>query len=95
MDVDAAAANGLPYEPDVTSSDMLTVGVLFVVLTGLLFGTLGGLFVYFHHAADEQQLASIGNAPTTELNAARAAGSAALGDVEPAMKAIAAESNQE
>ena len=85
-------ASALPYEPDVKSSDMVTVGIYFVVLTTLLFAVMGGLYLYFRQAAAEHMQLRIGAAPNTELEERRAADQAALGDIEGAIEAIAAES---
>ncbi len=86
--------HGKGYEPDVKSSDMTTVGIYFVVLTGLFFMTVGGLYLYFRYEAQQKIDERIGSAPTVEIDKNRAAAKAQLGNIEEAMKAVATESKK-
>lgn len=81
----------LGYEPDVKSSDMVTVGIYFVVLASLFYITVGGLFMYFRYEADQHIERVVGRAATTELTERRAEDQKALGTIDEAMKATAAE----
>lgn len=82
------------YEPDVKSSEMTTVGIYFVVLVGLFYLTVAGLYLYFRYEAAAKVDERIGAAPTVELNKYRAEASAQLGNIDEAMKAIAGESKK-
>jgi hypothetical protein len=82
------------YEPDVKSSEMTTLGIYFVLLAGLFFTTLAGLYMYFRYEAAQHIEATIGAAPTVELDKARAAAKTSLSNIDDAMKAVAAESQK-
>ena len=81
----------LGYEPDVKSSDMVTVGIYFVVLVTLFYVTVGGLFMYFRYEADQHIDKVVGKAPTAELAERRAEDQKALSTIDDGMKAVAAE----
>lgn len=81
----------LGYEPDVKSSEMMTVGIYFVVLASLFFATVGGLFMYFRYEADQHIQAVVGEVQSPELQQRREADKESLKTIDAAMKAVATE----